>query len=166
MSAILPLDEAAAAATLGELLDRNTSARAIGEDDWVDLIRSIADGDAHALYCMFECMHRIVFTLAIQIARRREVAEEVTIDVFHDIWHLSRAYQPGDGPVVGWIMSLARSRALARVRQLPRDETAADPGAEGGVLEQERSGHLRRALSLLTPQERSALAPPPREGKT
>lgn len=165
MSAIRPLDEADAAATLGELLDRSNSGRAIAETDWVDLVRSIADGDARALYSMFECMHRIVFTLAFQIARSREVAEEVTIDVFHDIWHLSRAYQPGEGPVVGWIMSLARSRALARVRQSSLDGAPADPDAANGVLEQERSNHLRRALNLLTPQERSAIVPPSLEGK-
>jgi DNA-directed RNA polymerase specialized sigma24 family protein len=45
-----------------------------------------------------------------------ETAEELTLDVFHDVWRTASTYHPTSGSVVGWIMNLARSRASDRRR--------------------------------------------------
>ena len=47
----------------------------------------------------------MVFTLAARICGSRELAEEVTLDVYHDVWQRSAEYDPSDRPVVGWIMN-------------------------------------------------------------
>jgi len=80
--------------------------------DWVRLVDSIAAGDQQALRALYERTHRIVFTLVMRICGNREMAEELTLDVFHDVWRRSGQYDPKGGSVVGWIMMQARSRAI------------------------------------------------------
>src|SRR5687768_13413626 len=85
-------------ATLGDLLYADSSP-AISEQDWVLLVQSIASGDQHALRTLYERSHRMVFTLVMRIAGHRETAEELTVDVFHDVWRRSAEYDPVGGSV-------------------------------------------------------------------
>jgi RNA polymerase sigma-70 factor (ECF subfamily) len=153
-------------ATLGEVLYANAKAP-VPERDWATLVRSIAAGDQRALHALYERAHRIVFTLMMRITANRETAEELTIDVFHDVWRGAARYDPANGTVLGWIMNQARSRAIDRLRfenrkkRRPGDdveppaEAAADPR---DVLEQrEQAEALRAALAALTPDERQAI---------
>ncbi len=98
-------------ATLGDVLYKGTSP-AIPERDWVALIASIASGEQMALHALYDRCHRLVFTLAVRITGSRETAEEVTLDVFHDVWRRAAYYSPSDGTVLGWIMNQARSRSI------------------------------------------------------
>src|SRR5215475_8286687 len=102
--------------TLGELLYAIQSARPISEAVWIGMVRSIAAGDQLALHSIYEKTHRIVFTLIMRIIKNRETAEEVTLDVFHDVWRRASTYDPANGSVVGWVMNQARSRAIDRLR--------------------------------------------------
>src|SRR5262245_16478141 len=88
--------------TLGDLLYADKATRPVPEIDWVRLVEAIAAGDQLALHSLYEQTHRIVFTLIIRITNNRETAEEVTLDVFHDVWRRADAYDPESGPVVGW----------------------------------------------------------------
>jgi RNA polymerase sigma-70 factor, ECF subfamily len=155
--------------TLGDLLYRNQSDAPAAEDDWVLLVQSIAAGDQQALRDLYERTHRLVFTLAARICGSRELAEEVTLDVFHDVWQRSAEFDPSDRSVVGWIMIQARSRAIDRLRfeqrckrspdpQLTYDDERVQVGAPLDVLEaRQRSGLLQEALAALTPDERNAI---------
>src|SRR5690348_15259901 len=127
-----------APATLGDVLYANSKAPA-PEEDWAALVQSIAAGDQLALHALYDRAHRIVFTLIMRITANRETAEELTIDVFHDIWRRASHYDAANGTVLGWIMNQARSRAIDRLRfesrkqrthddkVLPLTEVAADP---------------------------------------
>jgi RNA polymerase sigma-70 factor (ECF subfamily) len=139
----------------------------VPEQAWARLVQSIAAGDQLALHALYEMAHRPVFTLLMRITANRETAEELTIDVFHDIWLRAAAYDAANGTVLGWIMNQARSRAIDRLRfesrkkrshggdAEPPAEVAADPR---GVLELREQGEwLRAALAALTPDERQAI---------
>ena len=152
--------------TLGEVLYARSKAAA-PEEDWAALVHSIASGDELALHALYERAHRPVFTLIMRITANRETAEEVTIDVFHDVWRRASRYNAANGTVLGWIMNQARSRAIDRLRfegrkrrtdgsdTQPPTEVAADPC---NVLEQREQGEiLRAALTALTPDERQAI---------
>src|SRR6266853_882180 len=102
--------------TLGDLLYTNKANFSVSEKDWVRLVQAIAAGDQLALHSLYEQTHRIVFTLIVRITNNRETAEELTIDVFYDVWRRASAYDPAGGSVVGWIMNQARSRAIDRLR--------------------------------------------------
>src|SRR5207245_2026594 len=82
------------------------------EIEWIGLVQSIAGGDQRALHALYTQTHRIVFTLIVRITSNRETAEELTLDVFHDVWRRASTYDPANGSVVGWIMNQARSRAI------------------------------------------------------
>jgi RNA polymerase sigma-70 factor (ECF subfamily) len=154
--------------TLGDLLYPEGSGASIPEDDWVRLVRSIAAGDQHALRALYERTHRLVFTLAMRICSNRELAEETTLDVFHDVWRRSAQYDPEGGSVVGWIMNQARSRAIDRIRFEQRKKRApahpdqreqqAEISEPPDVIDvQRRRRTLREALTALTPDERRAI---------
>jgi RNA polymerase sigma-70 factor (ECF subfamily) len=153
-------------ATLGDVLYAKAKAP-VPEQDWATLVQSIAAGNQLALHALYERAHRIVFTLVLRIAANRETAEELTIDVFHDVWRRASGYDAANGTVLGWIMNQARSRAIDRVRfesrkkrshdgdVQPLAEAAADPHDVIALREQGES--LRAALTALTPDERQAI---------
>jgi RNA polymerase sigma-70 factor, ECF subfamily len=153
-------------ATLGDVLYA-TSKGLIPEQEWVALVQSIAAGDQGALHGLYERAHRIVFTLILRITANRESAEELTLDVFHDVWRGASRYDAANGTVLGWIMIQARSRAIDRLRYetrkkrsqsedlAPLAEVAADPG---DVVElREQRAQLQAALAALTSDERQAI---------
>ena len=154
--------------TLGDLLYAIQSARPMSEAVWVSMVRSIAAGDQLALHWIYEKTHRIVFTLIVRIIKNRQISEEVTLDVFHDIWRRASTYDPANGSVVGWVMNQARSRAIDRLRYeqrkkrvqnetgpLPNGIAAADP--QDAFCFDERRRLLRKALDTLNPEERQAI---------
>src|SRR6266481_10033702 len=102
--------------TLGDVLYKSEAKVRVPEKDWVGLVQSIAARDQLALHSLYEQMHRIVFTLMVRITNNRETAEELTLDVFHDVWRRASTYDPAGGPVLGWILNQARSRAIDRLR--------------------------------------------------
>jgi RNA polymerase sigma-70 factor (ECF subfamily) len=96
------------------------------------------------------------------------VAEEVTLDVFHDVWRRASGYDPANGSVVGWILNQARSRAIDRIRYEQRKKRVnndtdgfadvrmnEDPQAALEVNEQGRL--LREAMNNLNHEEKQAI---------
>jgi len=81
-------------ATLGDVLYARSKAP-VPEQDWAALVQSIAAGDQLALHALYERAHRMVFTLIMRITANRETAEELTIDVFHDVWRRASRYDAG-----------------------------------------------------------------------
>ena len=71
----------------------------------------------------------------VRITGNRETAEELTLDVFHDVWRRASTYDVKGGSVVGWIMNQARSRAIDRVRFDHRKKRVTPPYAETGSAE-------------------------------
>ena len=115
--------------TLGDVLYPDMARAVVLEADWVALVRSIAGGDQRAFQALYQQTHRIVFTLIMRIVGNRETAEEVTLDVFHDVWRRASSYDPAGGSVVGWIVNQARSRAIDRLRYDTRKKRV-EKGAE------------------------------------
>lgn len=152
--------------TLGDVLYAKSKPPVL-EQDWARLVQAIAEGDQLALHALYERAHRPVFTLAMRLTSNRETAEELTLDVFHDVWRRASGYKPENGTVLGWIMNQARSRAIDRLRFDKRKKRAngGDAHAEAevaadarDVLEQrEQARALKAALEFLTPDERRAI---------
>lgn len=101
-----------AAATLGALLYADSTKARVAEQDWVGLVRAVAAGDAMALRELYERAHRVVFTLLVRLTHDRSLAEQLTLDVFHDVWRRAASYDADSVSVLGWIMNHARSRAI------------------------------------------------------
>ena len=154
--------------TLGDLLYVKDAKPRVSENDWIGLIRSIAAGNEVALHSLYEQTHRIVFTLMLRITNSRQTAEELTVDLFFDVWRKASLYDPANGPVIGWLMNQARCRAIDRVRFERRKKRFSKP-VDGAVLTtarddpqhacqlQERGRVLRNALKSLTSEERRVI---------
>jgi RNA polymerase sigma-70 factor (ECF subfamily) len=154
--------------TLGELLYADKAKAVVDEKDWVELVESIAAGDEGALHALYERTHRIVFTLIVRITNNRETAEELTLDVFHDVWRRASAYDVAGGSVVGWIMNQARSRAIDRLRFDQRKKRVnphadnpspmvAGSGPDEAFDLREQARVVRQALTVLKPEERQVI---------
>jgi RNA polymerase sigma-70 factor, ECF subfamily len=154
--------------TLGEVLYAQQAAAPISEAEWVGQVRAIAGGDQHGLRAIYDRTHRVVFTLIMRICNDRQSAEELTLDVFHDVWRRASDYDPEGGTVLGWIMNQARSRAIDRRRFEQRkkrvDPLAGSPLSETTarevdevVISEAEGRALREALALLSPDERQAI---------
>ena len=154
--------------TLGAVLYARPSKALVSEAEWVTLVRGVAAGDQEALHALYERAHRAVFTLAVRIVRNQETAEEVTLDVFHDVWRGASCYEEATGTVLGWIMNQARSRAIDRVRLEQRKKrvpteagdplpATATPNPDDVIAFKQQSQLLRSALTVLTADERNAI---------
>ena len=154
--------------TLGDILNAEAPKLRVPESEWVKLVHSIAAGDQDALHLLYKQTNRFVFTLIVRITKNPETAEELTLDVFHNVWRKASRYDPENGSVVGWIMNQARSRAIDRLRfeqrkkrvnpypdSSPRAPDVVDPQA--AYFFDEEARRLRTALESLTPDERIAI---------
>jgi RNA polymerase sigma-70 factor (ECF subfamily) len=153
--------------TLGALLHAAAPEPATAESVWVDLVRATGGGDQHAFCDLYGRMHVIVFTLIVRIVRNTETAEELTVDVFHDVWRRAASYDAAGGTVIGWVMNQARSRAIDRTRFERRKKRvdpypcASEPAIEGDagvdIDTRARGKQLRAAVADLAPGERRAI---------
>ena len=112
--------------------------------------------------------HTVPYTLIVRVTANRETAEELTLDVFHDVWRRASHFDPANGTVLGWIMNQARSRAIDRLRFDQRKKrvgpSAHDPVQPAEAADphdllafKQQSEVLRGALTSLTPDERQAI---------
>ena len=154
--------------TLGDVLYGQKEKPLVSEQEWVALVRAVAAGDEVALHALYERAHRPVYTLIVRMTANRETSEELTLDVFHDVWRRASRYDPANGTVLGWIMNQARSRAIDRLRFDQRRKRVAPSADEPAqlpevadpqdLLEFKQQGEvLRGALTSLTPDERQAI---------
>jgi RNA polymerase sigma-70 factor, ECF subfamily len=158
-----PSDEAAR--VLGALLLDEAGSPSAREAEWCALVVAIGARDQSALRELYDRTHRIVFTLIVRLLKDPEMAEEVTLDVYHEIWQRSASYDPARAPVLGWIMNQARSRAIDRLRRQHRrkrvDDGKAGIDGSGDEIEplplEERRRLLASALEALTIDERRAI---------
>jgi RNA polymerase sigma-70 factor (ECF subfamily) len=167
----VPTDEArhdTHTGTLGSVLYARPGKRNVSESEWVTLVQSIATGNQLALNDLFQRSNRLVFTLVLRLTNDREKAEELTLDVFHDVWRGAAKYTAAGGTVLGWIMNQARSRAidhlrfvhrLKRVNSHPHDAVpdATAISADEALRICDEANVLRGALTRLTLAEREAI---------
>lgn len=159
--------------TLGDLVYSDKTKARASEEDWLALLQCIVDGDRLALRALYERTHPIVFTLAMRVLDDRQSAEEVTLEVFHEVWRQAATYDRAVGSVLGWITSLAKSKATELRRFEQRNGCGALSDASnhheapfpatvtshcGGAPERNIQAHfLPHALTVLAPEERQVI---------
>jgi RNA polymerase sigma-70 factor (ECF subfamily) len=99
------------------------------------LIQAIARGQSAALGVLYDRYGRLVFSLAYRILNDDGAAEEVTQEVFLQIWTKAGTFQSGLGKVSTWLTSVTRHRAiddLRRKRIRPEGHRVEWDPSEGG----------------------------------
>ena len=94
------------------------SKRSVNSSDagWRDLVRRVAAGDEQAISELYDVSSRLVYSVALRILGAAADAEEVTLDVYTQIWRSAGSFDPARGTVTAWLVNLARSRAIDRLR--------------------------------------------------
>jgi RNA polymerase sigma-70 factor (ECF subfamily) len=151
------------------LLAQNSAGFRARDQDWVALIRSVADGDQSALATLYDTTSRLVFGLVLRILSDREAAEEVLLDVYTQVWRQAATYDRSRGTPLAWLMTIARSRALDRLRSGRQDRQRKEPldavieaqsaaaNPEEMTVMAERQRLVRRALDTLSPEQREVI---------
>lgn len=135
-------------------------------DSWLG---AAARGDEAAFSKIYQATSSRVFGLALKILRDRAAAEDVTCEVFTQLWRKSADFDPVKGSSVSWILTMARTRAIDRLRSADRLAAREDtletaweiqsPGAdpEQQNLSEERAKFVRKALAALPAEQREAI---------
>lgn len=95
--------------------DGVSAAREEAADDHA-LLRHIAARDERALGLLYDRYGGLVYTLALRVLGDRELAEEILQDTFLRCWQGVETFDPSRGRVAGWLMGVARNRAIDVLR--------------------------------------------------
>ena len=132
-----------------------------------DLLRAVARGDESALADLYDRYRLILFSLTFRILHDRAEAEDTLQDVFLQIWRRAKDFDENRGRAFSWLVTIARSRALDRLRALGSrarvDQQAVEnagsevPDANSDAQQSEEAAIVRRALAELSEDQRQAL---------
>jgi len=126
------------------------------------LIAQIAAGDRRALGLLYGRHHVRVYRFLLRLTDNAANAEDVTSDVFLDIWKQAPRFE-GRSQVSTWMLAIARHKAISMLRRRraePLDaemaEGIADSAANAEAMrqEQETTTAIRQALTLLSAAHR------------
>lgn len=96
------------------------------EEELRALIARIVERDEQALAAIYERLIGRVYGLALRIARDAGLAEEIAEDTFWQIWRQAPRFEAVRGSVTGWVLTIARSRALDALRRVRPIQLEAD----------------------------------------
>jgi len=145
------------------------AASALRASDELALVRRMADGDADALAELYDRFAPILLAVTRRILGAAGDAEEVLQESFLQAWNQAGRYDSGRSSVSTWLVLIARSRSLDRLRsRSARDRAARAAAAEPAgpdtssrydehVLHGERRERVRLALAELPAEQRQVL---------
>ncbi|MCK6447954.1 MAG: sigma-70 family RNA polymerase sigma factor [Planctomycetes bacterium] len=140
-----------------------------GQERLAFLVSAVAAGEHAAMAEFYDATQRFVLTLVSRLVRDRSIAEEVTLDVYLQVWRRAASYTSARGKVLAWLLTIARSRALDRNRSerarvaetdVTEETRLAAPCACDPTLEPERAERcelVAKALALLPEVQRRAV---------
>jgi RNA polymerase sigma-70 factor (ECF subfamily) len=144
-----------------------TAQREQAQPSDADLLRAIAGGSEQALAAIYDRYNSILLGLLLRILHSRVEAEDVLQEVFLQIWQRAANFDEARGRGFTWMVTLARSRAIDRLRSLDsrqradnmalRDESERVSDASDDAYHAEQSEIVRAALAEIPEEQRRAL---------
>lgn len=134
------------------------------------LVTAIAAHDEQALADLYEATLNRVYGVALRITRNAQAAEEVSEDVYWQVWREAPRFDAQRGNVIAWLLTIARSRALDYLRKADDAELCEEPEAllfdepsrEGDpqdlLAATQNNLKLNQALQQLEPVQRQLVA--------
>jgi len=134
-----------------------------------EMIQSVAFGDQQALASLYDATSRTVYGLLLRILSDTGAAEEVLLDVYTQAWRQAASFDEGRGTPMAWLATIARSRAIDRLRRGRAEREHTEPletversaasvdDVEGNVRERETRAVVLAALAELSPEQREVI---------
>jgi RNA polymerase sigma-70 factor (ECF subfamily) len=142
--------------------------RANAED--VALIRRVCEADEAALGALYDRWNRSVFSLVSQVLKDPDEAEDIVEETFWQAWRKAASYEQSRGAVSTWLLTIARRKALDRLRSRARQReesldqnpgfvslTSSEPDPSQLAEGAERRAGLTAALNDLPAEQRRVL---------
>jgi RNA polymerase sigma-70 factor (ECF subfamily) len=127
-------------------------------------VRRIAAADQGALAALYDATNRLIYGMSLRILGNPADAEEVTLDIYTQVWRNAASFDDRRGSVVAWLTTMARSRAIDRLRsgvkRSRREESLMEPDSARAVEAPAQPGigrEVAAALETLAPEQREAI---------
>jgi RNA polymerase sigma-70 factor (ECF subfamily) len=144
----------------------DTAIRVARERQCAVCLKQVAEGDTEALGALYDLTASLLHSLLLRILRETSEAEEVLLDVYMEVWKKAASFEASRGSATSWLVMLARSRALDRLRStagsrrrevpLP-PESRVEPSQQEGLLAMEQQRLIQEALAQLADGQRQAI---------
>ena len=131
------------------------------------LLQAVSRGDESALAALYDRYRLILFGLILRILHDRQEGEDVLQEVFLQVWRRANDFDPARGRAFTWLVTIARSRALDRLRMLSSrsrfveadEQTVSDEVTDTAqeLVKSEEGQIVRQALAELPHEQRRAL---------
>ena len=134
----------------------------------IAVLRRLAAGDREAVAELYDRHAARVMGLAYRIVRNSSDAEDVVQEVFSQAWRTAPNYQAARGTVAGWLLMMARTRAIDRLRtRQTRRDLGGEPDLEAvpsdttslpdQIIANQRAAQVRAAILTLPADQKTAL---------
>jgi RNA polymerase sigma-70 factor (ECF subfamily) len=132
------------------------------------LLRDVANGDRTAFAEVYDRISSRVMGLVTRLLRDRAQSEEVTQEVFLEIWQQAGKFDANKGSGMAWVLTMAHRRAIDRIRASQksherdlkigiRDMERDFDGVSESVEIRIENERVKRSMSRLTPLQREAV---------
>jgi RNA polymerase sigma-70 factor (ECF subfamily) len=128
----------------------------------IRLIQQVAQQDRDAFSQLYDRFSTLVFTLAMRMLKARSDAEDLLQEVFVQVWRQAQGYSAERGCPEAWLVNIARSRAIDKIRSIRRMKrslvsTDDPPRAECSAAESQVRMTTDSALANLPEAQRKVL---------
>ena len=133
-----------------------------------ELVKRLQKRDPQALGELYDKYGRLAFSLIYRIVRDVGIAEDLVQETFLRVWNRAQGFDGDRGALGGWLLAVARNRAIdylrsagGRLRNAVELEETEHPSLyldlEREVLNSDKARRLRQAMEKLNPNQRSAI---------
>jgi RNA polymerase sigma-70 factor (ECF subfamily) len=132
----------------------------------IELVALLREQPAAGIAALYDRYGRLIFSMALRVVQDRGAAEEITQDVFLRCWRSLDRYQPSQGSLASWLLSITHNRAIDELRsrrgkdsrreisdEVLQPQSAVDPGFDEALLR----GEIQKALQILPVAQRDVI---------
>ncbi len=135
----------------------------------IRLLEAVATGEQAALTAFYEKTSALVYSLALRILQEPLAAQDVTLEVYTQVWRSAAQYDVQRGTPLAWLYTITRTRALDRLRtraqQQQREQSLAlvsqvpdrQPGPAESSIINEAQRLVQNAMQGLPSEQREVI---------
>ncbi len=134
------------------------------DSDW-SLLARVVQRDESALSALYDRYSGLVYSEVVRILRDKGAAEEILQDIFYQIWRTAEKFDRSRGSLPGWLVVVARNRAISRLRrrggrteeELSENTVSFPFNLETAAAQNQLLGRVQSAMASLPEGQREAI---------